>query len=266
VVGAMAAATFAGQAFLIIGQIRAGQVGSVRLPFMGWNLNLPRWMHKQWNCLRLVSMGMLAFIGLFDPCMFLKSELEAGKLQADKLFNSSSISIEKELVITSGSTLSHIDIACAVVAILLWFGTFQFCTLAHRLSAFMFTVGTLVSDVSRVIAVMALLTLGFGTSMARLQQHIPDSPFSTFQGAVYSLLRRTLQLDPPPMDSVSGFGWLFFLLYAFLVTIGMLNILIAQLTQNVQNLAQLTASYAILHRVHVTLEVESMLSLRYVRM
>jgi len=258
-VGALAAATFAGQALLIIGQIRAGQVGPVRLPIVGWNLSLPRWMHKQWNCLRLVSMGILAFIGLYDPCTFLNSELEKAKSLADVLSNSSS-GPSAPLVIASGTTLSNIDVACAVVAVLLWFGTFQFCTLAHRLSAFMFTVGTLVSDVSRVIAVMALLTLGFGTSMARLQQHIPDSPFSTFEGAVYSLLRRTLQLDPPHMDSVSGFGWLFFLLYAFLVTIGMLNILIAQLTQNVQNLAQLTASYAILHRVHVTLEVESMLS------
>ena len=267
--GGLAAATFAGQALLILGQIRAGQVGMVRLPLTGWGISLPRWMHKRWNNLRIVSMGILAFIGLYDPCIFLKTELEDAQKQAALLLNStagynssSTAAADFGVIIMPGTTLSHIDIACALVAILLWFGTFQFCTLVHRLSAFMFTVGTLVSDVTRIIAVLALLTLGFGTSLARIQSNVQDSPFSTFDGAVYSLLRRTLQLDPPQMDTVTAFGWLFFLLYALLATIGMLNILIAQLTQNVQNLDYLTESYAILHRVHVTLEVESTLSLR----
>jgi hypothetical protein len=84
---------------------------------------------------------------------------------------------------------------------------------------------------------------------------------------VYSLLLSTLQLDPPSMDSVSGFGWLYVWPYVFLVMIGLigvLNILIAQLTQNVENLAQLTASYTILHIVHIMLEVEPMLTQRYI--
>ena len=273
--GALAAATFCGQAFLIYGQIRAGQVGPVRLPVVGWTMSLPRWMHKQWNILRIVSMGMLGFIGLYDPCIFLNADLEAARNEASLILNTSMSTFSNNsnsstlaatmfgIVITPGSTLSQIDMACALVAILLWFGTFQFCTMVHKLSAFMFTVGTLVSDVTRIIAILALLTMGFGTAVARIQSNGPDSPFSEFQNSVFSLLRYTLQLDPPDTSVLSAFGWLFFLLYELLATIGMLNILIAQLTQNVQNLDYLTESHAILHRVHVTLEVESMLSLRY---
>ena len=266
-VGVLAAVTSAGQLWLVIGQVQAGQVGQVQLPFFGWSISLPRWLHKRANCLRLLSMGMLTAVGLYDPCVYLENDLqEARNISQQQLSgnstNASYAASQYGIVIESDTLLARLNIVCGVVSLLLWLGTFQFFTLSHKLSAFMFTVGTLISDVSRVIAVVLLLMFAFGTALARLESHT-DGPFNTFEESIYSLLRRTLQLDPPVMDGVSEVGGFFVLMYALLASRGMLNILIAQMTENVQLLSKLTESFAIHHRVQVTLEVESMLSSRF---
>eukprot|EP00291_Cryptomonas_curvata_P022400 CAMPEP_0172170956 /NCGR_PEP_ID=MMETSP1050-20130122/11618_1 /TAXON_ID=233186 /ORGANISM="Cryptomonas curvata, Strain CCAP979/52" /LENGTH=924 /DNA_ID=CAMNT_0012842321 /DNA_START=324 /DNA_END=3094 /DNA_ORIENTATION=+ len=254
-VGAMAAATFVGQTLLVMRQVRAGQVGPVSI--WGYELSLPRWLHKRFNCVRLGSMALLGFVGLFDPCLFLVQDL----LEAQEA--AAAGGEVGGLWINPGSPLARINIVGAIVAILLCLGAFQFCILSHKLSAFMFTIGTLVSDVSRVIVVVVLLTLAFGTALTRVEGNAQGTgPFSTLSQSLFTLVRKTLQLDPPDMNSLSPVGWLLFLLYAFSASIGMLNILVAQLDQNVHKLARLTECYAIQDRVHVTLEVESTLSQR----
>ena len=234
-VGIMAGATFIAQSLLVFGQARAGQVGPAYV--LGWEMSLPRWLHKRFNCIRLVSMGIVAFVGIADPCLFFPDDMQQAEAAA------AAGGSEAPLWIVPGSRLAQIDIACALVAILLCLGVFQFGILSHKLSAFMFTIGTLVSDVSRVIVVVVLLTLAFGTALTRVESGA--SPFGSFQESLFTLVRKTLLLETPPFTSLSPFGWALFLIYCFSASIGMLNILVAQLDQNVHKLSKLTECYAI---------------------
>ena len=234
-VGAMAGGTWVWQAFLVIGQSRSGQVGQVS--FMGFPLSLPRWLHNRFNCIRMASMAIVAFVGLAEPCLFFPEDIQEAQNAA------AAGGADVSVWIHPGSRLAQIDIACAVVAILLCLGIFQFSILSHKLSAFMFTIGTLISDVSRVIAIIVLLTFAFATALTRVQGGV--SPFSTLPESMYTLVRKVLTLETPPFDSLSSFGWTLFLIYNFLAYIGMLNILVAQLDQNVHRLARATECYAI---------------------
>ena len=180
-------------------------------------------------------MGLLGFVGLYDPCLFLSADVAKGEAEAEAAG-------VVGLLVDPDSRLAGIDIACALVALLMSLGVFQFCILSHKLSAFMFTIGTLVSDVSRVIVVVVLLALAFSTALTRVEN---SAPFGTFQQSLYTLVRKTLLLDTPDLSNLSPVSYVFFLCYAFLATIGMLNVLVAQLDQNVHSLSRLTECFAI---------------------
>ena len=92
----------------------------------------PRWLHKRWNALRLVSMAVLAFVALADPCLF-PAAPDAPPAPANDTYAGGAAA-------GAGGGGGGEDIPCAVVALLLWMGTLQFFTMSHRLSALTFTV------------------------------------------------------------------------------------------------------------------------------
>jgi len=262
--GALGGITFLAQNMELISQVRSGQVGEIKLPFLGWGPSVPRWLHKPWNCLRYITMALLAGVCFTDPCVI----GTAKHFNDDNATEACLASAAANDTSTNGCMDSSFfprtkgtDVTSAMAGLLLWMGLFQLSAVSHRLSAFIFTVGSLVEELSRTLAVLGLVIMAFATALVRLDDNHPGTPFPTLQDSAFSLVRRLLLIDAPDMTGLSVIGWFFFILFCLLSAIGIFNILIAQLDVNVRNQAALTESYAVQNRIQLALEVESTLSL-----
>jgi len=114
----------------------------------------------------------------------------------------------------------------AAVAILLWTGTLQLFTMSRPLSALIFTVGTMVSEVSKVLMVLVIILLAFSTALACVGTD--QAVFADFGAALKSLSQLMLNLDPPVFDLSSQAAAIFLVAFVLVSVIGVLNILIAQ--------------------------------------
>jgi len=253
-VGCLAVLTLVVQMYVLFTQISLGQLGEIQI-FWKLRLVVPRWLLTTWNSLRFGTMILLAFISFRKDCpnpsYVLLQEYEA----------SPALNVTSDMPQVWRSSTYPI----AATTLFLWTGVLQFFTMSQPLSALIFTVRIMISDVSRVLVVLCIIVLAFSTSLACTGAD--KLVFENFGAALKSLSRLMLNLDPPVFDLASNAPAAVFLVIFVLVSvIGILNVLIAQLNETYEKLSSHTRGYANIHRAQIAVEVEGLLSLRLRKM
>ena len=112
----------------------------------------------------------------------------------------------------------------------------------------------------RNFVVITLMLFSFSSALAILQRaNMSAEGFSDLSSALLSLLQIVFNIEPPSVEGVGSFGLAALMTFVCLANVGMLNILIAQLSSSLVGIYQNTRTFAMAHRAQVCVEMESLL-------
>mmetsp|Transcript_29780 Transcript_29780/g.71770 ORF Transcript_29780/g.71770 Transcript_29780/m.71770 type:complete len:1445 (+) Transcript_29780:115-4449(+) len=231
--GIIAVITLIIMLFLISKQVSQGHV---MLCSVGrFEVPVPRLMTNFWQFFRLVSCMMIVANTAMGPCFdFLDQTLNEDKMRSKRILKS-------------------------VTALLLFMQLFQALILSERLSALIYTVGVLFTEVWRNLFIVCMIMLSFGAALTALEMQNYDNVGTS----VWNLAKMTLMVDTPGVDEMEPFGVVLIVAYIVISIIGMLSILIAQLNLAYETISKDKSGYAKMNRAYVCIEVESSLSMSY---
>jgi len=157
---------------------------------------------------------------------------------------------------TTSSTSSKDRSAMAFVGVLLWIQMFQACILSTPLAAFTYTIGIMFLDISHSLFMIFILISGFGSALTMIGEPPFDQGWDT---TLAVLLQEVLGVSQQYYPEIGSFTRFLLIVYVSAVTVGMLNILIAQLTITYDKLSSEKEGYAMKHRATVCLDIEGFL-------
>jgi len=138
----------------------------------------------------------------------------------------------------------------------------QISILSTPMAAFTYTIGIMVNDLSHSLFMILILIAGFGSALTILG----DAPFDQgWDTSVVLLFQEVLGVAQPPYTDITNLTRLLLLVFVTCVTIGMLNILIAQLTITYDKLTADKEGFAMKHRASTCLEIESFIPMSWRR-
>jgi len=111
----------------------------------------------------------------------------------------------------------------------------------------------------RSLLVIAIVLLAFTAGITALEMH----DFHGMQATGLALIKMTLYIEMPDLNGEQPYGVFLVMLYMVIVCIGILSILIAQLTLSYKEISHNKKGFAMMNRSYVCVEVESVLSLKY---
>jgi len=133
----------------------------------------------------------------------------------------------------------------------------QLLVISTRLAGLTYMVGKLLSEVSSNIVIVVIVILGFAFFLSALQ----EPHFESFGDSMLVLTKFIVGLEPPEFDDMSPVGLAVLITFIVITYIGLLSILIAQLTLVYEHLSEQNVGYAQMNRAFVCIEVESCLPL-----
>jgi hypothetical protein len=213
---------------------------TTRMSLLGWEVPMPvpRLMHNPWQVFRFASVLMICASCITSPCDHLLPEhlyVEAKK---------------------------HSAILRSITALFLYVQILQALVLSEELSAIVFVIGKLSRDIARNLFVILIFLMSFAAALTALDEH--DTEFISFGDSSWALLRMTTSAGHPPVEDLKHpFGAVLVIAYLIITGIGMLSILVAQLTYAYQQITADQAGFAKKNRAYVCVEVESVLPLSY---
>jgi len=227
--GVISAITFLLQLSVVVRQFRAGQVRKQKGAFV--LASLPCWLRNPWNANRMLAMFLIIIAACSDRCRSM-AERAAGGLDFE-------------------------DVILAIAGAMLWLGMLQVLTLSTRLSAFCYSIGILASDMGRSFIVIAVLLLGFSSGIVMVERTSPtsDGSFESLGGGVMNLIQILINMSSPALENSETFTAVALVLFACLANVGMLNILIAQLSLSFETIARDTPAFAMAHRAQLCIEM-----------
>eukprot|EP00281_Chroomonas_sp_CCMP1168_P028632 CAMPEP_0206255438 /NCGR_PEP_ID=MMETSP0047_2-20121206/24246_1 /ASSEMBLY_ACC=CAM_ASM_000192 /TAXON_ID=195065 /ORGANISM="Chroomonas mesostigmatica_cf, Strain CCMP1168" /LENGTH=552 /DNA_ID=CAMNT_0053681835 /DNA_START=1 /DNA_END=1659 /DNA_ORIENTATION=- len=235
--GAVALIAGGMQAFIAVRQRRCGWTDSAKIKMSPFRVNLPNWLRSPWNMLRFIACWLLVIACFMEQCRHWGDEQE---YHGPKEYN----------------RVEYVSMSInAFVGVLLWSQELQILVLSTRLAALTYNIGYMFEDVGRNLVVVTGFVFAFATALTALQ----SEHFETFGGSVTVLVRVTLGIDPPSMIKLDSLALFFLFLFVICVTIGMLNILIAQLWSSFGHVAANKKVYAMQHRADICIHMESIL-------
>uniref|UniRef100_A0A7S4PAX6 Globin family profile domain-containing protein n=3 Tax=Guillardia theta TaxID=55529 RepID=A0A7S4PAX6_GUITH len=236
---------------------------------------LPRTFASSWNLLRVVSCSLIlvSFAGQHE-CNSCDSAVMnctdvTNTTGAREFFVSSSWSLLAKAKgdATTSSTISSANVndnrtSLAIAAVLLWAQMFQLSILSTPMAAFIYTIGIMFHDLSHSLFMIVILIFGFGSALTL----IDDPPFDEgWDQSVVVLLQEVLGVAQPLYPDISALTRALLLIYVTCVNIGLLNILIAQLTITYDKLTADKEAFAMKHRASMCLDIECFIPLSWKR-
>eukprot|EP00931_Biecheleriopsis_adriatica_P003482 TRINITY_DN10517_c0_g3_i1.p1 TRINITY_DN10517_c0_g3~~TRINITY_DN10517_c0_g3_i1.p1 ORF type:complete len:266 (-),score=69.87 TRINITY_DN10517_c0_g3_i1:195-992(-) len=131
----------------------------------------------------------------------------------------------------------------------------DFTIFSMRISAFLLVCGRVISELGLFLLALAFLILAFATAISSLNHHLKD--FAGIGNGVLSLLQMALTMYPSSQfQELREAPWAFLAVATFLVLISifLLNLLVAQLNQAYQIIFVDMQGYARLNRASVTVK------------
>jgi hypothetical protein len=217
---------------LLLRQVMLGHVVGISIGRV--EIKIPRLLTNQWQFFRLVSVILIVIVTALGPCFPFSVKQEAEQ-------------IKSKYILTS------------ITALLLFMQLFQALVISSRLSALVYTVGELFHEVMRNLFMICMITLSFGAALTALE----TQDYDNIGTSCWNLARFTLMMDTPDLASIDLFGIVLIVVYLIVAQIGMLSILVAQLSFAYQKLSADKSGFAKMNRAFVCVEVESLLSLDY---
>uniref|UniRef100_A0A7S0U4W9 Globin domain-containing protein n=2 Tax=Hemiselmis andersenii TaxID=464988 RepID=A0A7S0U4W9_HEMAN len=213
-------------------QIRSGQCVRIqplpKLPSISFVT--PRLLANKWNTSRFIACVLIIIAALSGHC-------NQGTSRSDQ-----------------GSTWNmHVE---AWAGLLLWIQFSQILVTSTRLSALIYTVGILLSDVVRLLLVILILLVAFAAYLTCLS----NEGFGEFGQSILSLVRVSIEVSKPDLIEVGGWSLFMLLFFVTFIQVGMLSILVAQLSLSYETTSQDKTGYAKMNKAFVVVEIESVLS------
>ena len=236
ITGLMAVSTFIFLTYISMSQYWEGSVLDVQVG--RFTLSFPRIMHNPWQFCRFVSAALIIANIVTSGCFpFLSEDVISG---------------------LSGAGGER-DILKSVTALFLFFQLFQAFTLAPALSALIYAITRLTVDIARNLFVIFIVLLAFTAGITALEMH----DFHGMGMTSFVLLKATLYMEMPDLDGEQPFGIFLIISYMVIVCIGILSILVAQLSLAYNEISRYKKGFAMMNQAYVCVEVESVLSLKY---
>jgi hypothetical protein len=234
----MAVFTFIYLSYLILSQYWSGSVA--RLDIGRFKFSIPRILHNPWQICRFVSAALIISNIVTSGCF--------NFLPEEKL---------RSLAVRGGER----DILKSVTALFLFFQLFQSFTLLPSLSALVFAITRMTVDIARTLFVIFVVLLAFTAGITALEMH----DFHGMGETGFVLLKATLYMEMPDLEGEQPYGIFLIISYMVIVCIGILSILVAQLSLAYEEISRDKKGFAMMNRAYVCVEVESILSLKYRR-
>ena len=234
--GIMAVFTFIYLTYLILSQYWSGSVA--RLDLGRFKFSIPRILHNPWQSCRFVSAALIISNIVTSGCF--------NFLPEEKL---------KSLAVKGGER----DVLKSVTALFLFFQLFQSFTLVPSLSALVYAITRMTVDIARTLFVIFVVLLAFTAGVTALEMH----DFHGMGETGFTLLKATLYMEMPDLDGEQPFGIFLIISYMVIVCIGILSILVAQLSLAYNEISRYKKGFAMMNQAYVCVEVESVLSLKY---
>ena len=148
----------------------------------------------------------------------------------------------------------------AVAALLMWIQLLQSSIISKAMAAFSYSVGSMLKDLLHTLFLILVLMLAFGSALSILE----EDPFNAgFDVTLVLLLQEVLGVAQPSYMDVSSGTRCLLLLFVLLVTVVMLNVLIAQLTITYERVISNMEAHALKHRASLCLDMEAFLPLSW---
>lgn len=261
--GLASLASLASMLNLATSQHLRSQSARIQLFLPGLKLPVPFFLANLWNLSRFCSCALLVITTLLDPCLHSSASLNAAPDSACAPPDS----LKPDALLDDGSVPDAVGLMdgeygykalTAVVAILLWLQLVQAFSISTKMAAFSYTIGIMFQDVLHNLVVIAIFLLAFASALTVIDE---KPMLSNFSGWTLLLMREVLSLDHDDLDQTSNFGGLLLFMFSILTTVGMLNMLIAQLSLAYESMADHKVGFALKHRAAICVDIESMLSL-----
>jgi len=116
-------------------------------------------------------------------------------------------------------------------------------------------------DVYRNLLVISVILVAFSATLSVMR----EDNFQGMDTSIVGLVRTVLGLYSPATTYVSNAGMCVILTFVVIIDIGFLNILIAQLALAYESLTMETTGFSRMNRAYTTVEIESLLPMRWRR-
>eukprot|EP00802_Teleaulax_amphioxeia_P004181 Tamp_04185.p1 GENE.Tamp_04185~~Tamp_04185.p1 ORF type:complete len:777 (+),score=205.16 Tamp_04185:586-2916(+) len=289
VLGTIATLTLLMGLFMIARQIYFNKTIAITLPLVKWTLNIPRTLTSAWSQLRNISMILLLVVYVMPPepcqsqCAALAPVYDLDALGVWELANSTGCLPPGNMtdLLADMPPLSTVTYAQggngtivgaklpserstrrlqAVAALLMWIQLLQSSIISKAMAAFSYSVGSMLKDLLHTLFLILVLMLAFGSALSILE----EDPFNAgFDVTLVLLLQEVLGVAQPSYMDVSSGTRCLLLLFVLLVTVVMLNVLIAQLTITYERVISNMEAHALKHRASLCLDMEAFLPLSW---
>jgi hemoglobin-like flavoprotein len=237
-VGIMAACMLLVMSFIVGRQLLYGI--SLQMSILGGRITIPvpRILTNAWQLLRYVAVCMILALCIESPCNHFFSDHDYE-------------TVEK-----------HRTMLRSITSLCLYLQLLQSLVLSASLSTLVYATGQLIKDIARNLLLILLLLVSFAAALTSLDE--PESGFDTFGDSCWILLQTITGAEHPPIaDMHHPFGSVLIITYLLCTSIGLLSILIAQLTFAYQKLSADMSGFAKMYRAFIVVEVESLLPFSY---
>ena len=246
----------------------------------GVEITVPRSFANAWLWLRLATWITLMVIYLrfsceswqgipFSPCLAFSNGshspegCEAGR--GARIFSMQNLTSEVKSVdgilqwAAEPQEILGVSVDRALISIaglLLWVQVLQCSVLSAPLSAFTFSIGIMISDLSQPLFFILVLLLAFSSSLTIIKEDPYDQGFDA---TLLKLMYEVLGVSSFNYDELSVLSRVMQFVFIIAVTIIMLNILIAQLGSTYGKVMAYARPSSLKHRASVCLDLESCL-------
>ena len=230
------------QACLIMSQIWLQKVVKVKL-FGRLPVSIPRYLTHFWSCLRMAAVILMFSLFFIDACGMGKPSLPPMRR------------------IGGGKIVELRAALKAMVALIMWIQITQATIISTRMSSFTYIIGIMVDDLTNTFIMIAILLASFASALSIIH----DAPFVTFQDAILVLTEEILGIPTPSYEQTSWLSMMLIIAFVICVVVGLINILVAQLTITYKGLTKDKEAFALKHRASVCLDIEDLLPMWYRR-
>jgi len=293
VLAAFATMTLSMGVFMVVRQFYYNKCTYIVLPILKWRIGVPRTLTSTWSQLRNISMLLLLISYLMppEPCAIPCSSIQPLTSDLQEMWhlaNSTGCGLPRALtglledmpelnpVLVFVDGVKSTDPGAppilrpserggrrleALAMLFMWIQMLQTSIISKAMAAFSYSVSSMFKDLLRTLFLILVLLMAFGSALSILDE---DEPFNSgFDVTVVRLLEEVLGVAQPTYADVSSRTRCLLLLFVALVTVVMLNILIAQLTITYERVISNMEAHAIKHRGSLCLDMEDFLPLSW---
>jgi len=239
-----------------------------KVPIGRYLFNVPYLLTTVWNLARFSSCVLLSIYN-FLPCDFgclvgdpdtATRSLEPMFRRATKSSSGSSTGGFPDTPMVAPCFTLEREIVAGLATLLLWVQAMQTFVVSKTLASLTYTLGIMAKDVFANVAIILVVTLSFGSALAAMRE-TPESVANMGEWIVI-LSMHTLTVDTFNfVNDVRTLGKVTIMVFNLIVNIGLLNVLIAQLSLTYQNLNDKKEGWALKHRAQVVTEIEAYMPL-----